>query len=376
MAPEERSTLLRPPPADPNKAPIENVLEVTEVGVLGPDIFTNTRRAWVPPGARGVYGGTVIAQCLASAQKTVPDDFYPHSCHCYFILAGSGSIPILFHVERVRDGRSFATRTVQARQRGRCIFTTTISFVREDAGGERTVRHAVPMPDEAKAPPPLDWQEEPEWARGGPFQNYRMPAVRGSDPTARPDEQRCQQWMRCRGKISDAGGRQAHLNALAYVSDSTFIGTVGRVHRLWRLPFKPEDYDGMAEEYQPHVKDLAEFEGLGSTVEEWKTRPKLGMMVSLDHSIYFHEPGRVKVDEWMFADMESPWSGDGRGFVTQRIFAKDGTLLATCVQEASPRRALRDVNEANLLVGRCATGSGRARQEQVVNQARNDGAVK
>jgi acyl-CoA thioesterase len=328
----------------------------------GQDIFTNTRKAWVPPGARGVYGGTVIAQCLASAQKTVPDDFYPHSCHCYFILAGSGSIPILFHVERVRDGRSFATRTVQARQRGRCIFTTTISFVREDAGGEKTVRHAVPMPDEASTPPAPDWQDEPEWAKGGPFQNYRMPVV---NPAARPDEQRCQQWMRCRGKISEAGGRQAHLNALAYISDSTFIGTVSRVHRLWRMPFKPEDFDdGVAEEYKERFQKLAEHEGLGSTVDEWKTRPKLGMMVSLDHSIYFHEPRRVKVDEWMFADMETPWSGDGRGFVTQRIFASDGTLLATCVQEVSfawrPPSVLYCWSNvwANLAIGRCALEFG------------------
>ncbi|KAJ5009105.1 Acyl-coenzyme A thioesterase 8 [Colletotrichum sp. SAR 10_99] len=141
-----RSTIVRPPPEDPNKSPIENVLEVTELGVLGPDIFTNTRQPWHPPGARGIFGGAVIAQCLASAQKTVPNDFFVHSCHCYFLLAGSSEIPILFHVERVRDGRSFATRTVQARQRGRCIFTTTVSFVKEGAGGETQVRHAAPLP--------------------------------------------------------------------------------------------------------------------------------------------------------------------------------------------------------------------------------------
>ncbi|QPH04133.1 hypothetical protein C2857_000866 [Epichloe festucae Fl1] len=358
MAREERSTLLRPPPADPDKAPIENVLEVTEVGVLGTDIFTNTRKAWVPPGARGVYGGTVIAQCLASAQKTVPDDFHPHSCHCYFILAGSGAVPILYHVERVRDGRSFATRTVQARQRGRCIFTTTISFVREAeaeaeaaAGGERrgtgtgrtvvvvpTVRHATPMPEEAHSPPPEDWDDEPGWARGGPFVSYRMPDVRrrghGADGAdERPDQVRCQQWVRCRGSISRAGGRQAHLNALAYVSDSAFISTVSRVHRLWRLPFAPDDYESMDDEQRARVRDFARQDGLGTAVEEWKQRGRLGMMVSLDHSIYFHEPASVRVDEWMFADMDSPWSGDGRGFVTQRIFARDGTLLATCVQE-------------------------------------------
>lgn len=102
-----------------------------------------------------MYGGAVIAQCLAAAQHTVPPPspandnavFLIHSMHCYFVLAGDTAIPILYHVERVRDGRSFVTRTVQARQRGKCIFTTTLSFVREGSGGETTVDHGWDMPD-------------------------------------------------------------------------------------------------------------------------------------------------------------------------------------------------------------------------------------
>ncbi|OLN96507.1 Acyl-coenzyme A thioesterase 8 [Colletotrichum chlorophyti] len=326
-----RSTIIRPPPDDPNKSPIENVLEVTELGVLGPDIFTNTRQPWHPPGARGIFGGAVIAQCLASAQKTVPNDFFVHSCHCYFLLAGSSEIPILFHVERVRDGRSFATRTVQARQRGRCIFTTTVSFVKEGSGGEKQLRHAAPLPNGVRAPP-TEWNGEPEWSRHSPFQTYRIQMVGGED--ARPDEVRSQNWVRARGRISVSGGHQAHLNALAYMSDSYFIGTVGRIHKLWRFPFKPEEFDDLPPELKEQVERLNEFEGnTESGVEYWKGRPRLGMMVSLDHSIYFHEPRRVRADEWMFTEMESPWSGDGRGVVLQKIFGADGTLLATCVQE-------------------------------------------
>lgn len=79
--------------------------------------------------------------------RTVPADFAVHSMHCYFVLAGDSEIPILYHVERVRDGRSFVTRTVQARQRGRPIFTTTLSFSRVGSGGEKTINHAVPKPD-------------------------------------------------------------------------------------------------------------------------------------------------------------------------------------------------------------------------------------
>ena len=113
------------------------------------------RELWHPPGARGVYGGAVIAQCLSAAQLTVPApspasdnaEYLIHSMHCYFVLAGDSAIPILYHVERVRDGKSFVTRTVQARQRGKCIFTTTLSFMREGRSGERTVDHGWDLPE-------------------------------------------------------------------------------------------------------------------------------------------------------------------------------------------------------------------------------------
>ncbi|KAH7019097.1 thioesterase-like superfamily-domain-containing protein [Ilyonectria destructans] len=333
---DEQPTLLRPPERDATKAPIENVLEVTELKVLGPDVFSNTRKQWHPPGARGIYGGAVIAQTLAAAQKTVPDQFFPHSCHCYFLLAGSDEIPILYHVERVRDGRSFATRTVQARQQGRCIFTTTISFVREATGGKKQVRHAAPLPDGIVAPAD-DWDGEPEWARSGPFQSHRIEVLRGRDPDAQPYERKCRQWLRARGNISEAGGHQAHLNALAYMSDSYFIGTVSRIHGLWRFPFEPEEVASLPEATQQQVAHLSEFEGMGPDLEDWKGRPRLGMVVSLDHSIYFHEPRAVRADEWMFTEMDSPWAGDGRGVVTQRIFGSDGVLLATCYQEGVVR---------------------------------------
>lgn len=309
----------------------------------------------------------MIAMCLAAGQKTVPDDFTIHSCHCYFILAGSSEIPVLFHVEKVRDGRSYATRTVQARQRGRPIFTTTMSFTKAHArsdgdgdGGAATaaahvpnhefkdnvVRHAAPMPSDPAtgrplAPPPDDFDDEPELANSGPFQNYRATVVNSDGP---PQNKKLRSWYRARGRISEAGGHQAHLNALAYVSDSYFIGTISRIHRLWRYPFPARDFGDMPKELQGHIRQLNDFEGYNpdgshneKTFEEfrefWKDRPDIGMMVSLDHSIYFHEPRKVRADEWMLSEMESPWAGDGRGVVTQRIFAKDGTLLATCFQE-------------------------------------------
>ena len=110
------------------------------------DLFTNTRPLWRPPGARGLYGGSVIAQCLAAAHKSVPSDFLIHSMHCYFVLAGNPDVPIIYYVERIRSGRSFATRTVQARQKGNVIFTTTMSFMKEGSGGKKLVEHFRPMP--------------------------------------------------------------------------------------------------------------------------------------------------------------------------------------------------------------------------------------
>lgn len=110
--------------------------------------------------------------------RTVPADFAVHSMHCYFVLAGDSEIPILYHVERVRDGRSFVTRTVQARQRGRPIFTTTLSFSRVGSGGEKTVMHAVRMPDV-----PLPDDSLPGTAKalgdssGGPFESRKAGIV-------------------------------------------------------------------------------------------------------------------------------------------------------------------------------------------------------
>jgi acyl-CoA thioesterase 8 len=351
---DNRATLLREPPPDLTKAPIENVLEVTELAVLGPvsphcpqaafnipsnplrNIFTNTRVPWHPPGARGIYGGSVIAMCLAAGQRTVPADFAVHSCHCYFLLAGSSELPILFHVEKVRDGRSFATRTVQARQKGRCIFTTTISFVRPSSSGpaDRQVSHASPMPvgegGHPLVPPPDDFADEPELLNQGPFQGHRIEVVNKDHPDTHGKKTR--QWVRARGKI--VGGQQAHLQALAYVSDSYFIGTIGRIHRLWRFPFRAEEISKLPEDMQKRVRTLNDWEGMGDP-DEMVGRPEIGMMVSLDHTIYFHEPWKVRADEWMLNEMESPWSGDGRGVVIQKIFSKDGTLLATCMQEVS-----------------------------------------
>ncbi|GAB7354974.1 hypothetical protein MBLNU459_g5588t1 [Dothideomycetes sp. NU459] len=343
------STLIKPPPPDPSHAPIESVLELTQLSIIDPNLFTNTRPLWHPPGARGIYGGAVIAQCLAAAQQTVPENFTVHSMHCYFVLAGNSEIPVIYHIERVRDGKSFATRTVQARQRGQPIFTTTMSFVRQNSGGTKLVEHAMEMP------PVRDPVEEEDMALGGdgsPFQSQRLEIL--NHDSDKPQDKKTRQWVKAKGRISPSGGHQAHLSALAYMSDSYFIGTVSRVHKLWR--YSMTDKDGKSTIDEEVIKKLRamddetlrRMQGMDEDViealrhmrdlnETAVRRPQVGMMVSLDHTIYFHSPRDFRADEWMFTEMESPWAGDGRGLVIQRIYTRSGILIATCVQEGLVR---------------------------------------
>ncbi|KAF2124692.1 Thioesterase/thiol ester dehydrase-isomerase [Dothidotthia symphoricarpi CBS 119687] len=347
------STLLRPPPGRSSQAPIENLLELTQLSDIDPDLFTNTRPLWTPPGARGIFGGAAIAQTLSAAQKTVPRDFTVHSMHCYFVLAGSADIPIIYHVERVRSGKSFATRTVQARQRGKVIFTTTMSFVRQNSAGDKLVEHAYPMPD---VPGPVEDMDDLDVSGGtqGPFQSQRLDIENNDSEHAHV--KKCRQWVKARGIISPEGGHEAHLSAIAYMSDSYFVGTVARVHKLWRYSTLREskhkstiDEDVLkkllamddVELKRLNIVDEADLDRIrrlknGETAVE-DPIPEIGMMVSLDHTIYFHNPRTFRADEWIFTEMETPWAGDGRGVVHQRMYTQDGVLIATCVQEGVVR---------------------------------------
>lgn len=351
-------TLIKPPPPSENKSPIEDVLELTSLSDIEPNLFTNTRPLWHPPGARGIYGGAAIAQCLAAAQRTVPDNFTVHSMHCYFVLNGNADIPIIYHVEHVREGRSFCTRTVQARQRGQPIFTTTLSFMREGAGGKKLVEHAAPMPS-GMVPKQID-EEDVFRGKNSPFISQRIDIQNNESKDIHTKKAR--QWIKARGRISEAGGHQAHLSALAYMSDSYFIGTVARVHSLWRYstsPKKPSEAGGGKLGITPEVikklkamdeETLKRMEGMDDDVIKQlravefdadgnmvglEQKPEIGMMVSLDHSIYFHSPRDFRADEWLYTECESPWAGDGRGLVFQRMYTKEGRLVASCVQEVS-----------------------------------------
>jgi acyl-CoA thioesterase 8 len=160
--------------------------------------------------------------------------------------------------------------------------------------------------------------------------------------------------MKARGTISAAGGHEAHLSAIAYMSDSYFVGTIARAHKLWRYSTQRKsnakstaDEDVLKKLLAMDDAELKRIKGVDEADIQRLRRmrngedtsrdatPEIGMMVSLDHTIYFHNPRSFRADEWILSEMETPWSGDGRGLVFQRMYAKDGTLIASCVQEVS-----------------------------------------
>ena len=320
--PRTSSTLKPAPPPVPTLSTLENTLTLTPLPELGPDIFTNTRPQWQPFGARGIYGGAVIAQSLLAATHTVEPQFYPHSMHCYFVLAGNPHLPLIYHVDNIRAGRSFQTRTVRALQQGKCIFTCTISFTLhvEEVRGEdgevekRVVSHQPVMPA-GKIAGPEECEDEPaiiaRLLAAGRIDKEQAEAAQRrweKDPwdwrriasdypeSTPPGEKVFRSWVRCKDAVQEKG---MQLAALAYLSDSWLLGTVGRANQKAR------------------VSDI-------------------GMMVSLDHTIHFHTEN-VKMGEWLLVETQSPWAGGERGLARQTIYASDGRALASCEQEGMIR---------------------------------------
>ena len=150
-----------------------------------------------------------------------------------------------------------------------------------------------------------------------------------------PHARKLHSWLRSHNKIQ--GGVPAHLSALAYMSDSWFIGSAARVHKLSNLNHrerKPSPYLLRMNELELEYNTASKADFMVNN----KPAPpsaRIGMIVSLDHTIYFHRPKETKADEWLCSEMQSPWSGEGRGLVTQHIWNREGLLIATCIQEVS-----------------------------------------
>ncbi len=264
-------------------------------------IETNLFRGVSPDeGWQRVYGGQVIGQALVAASRTVDDPSrIAHSLHGYFLRPGDTTCPILYQVDRIRDGRSFTTRRVKAIQKGQAIFSMSVSFQVMETGLE----HQMTAPT---TPPPEDCKSEAmlmdEYLRDVPdadptfLKRSRPIEMRFADPTndANPQPLPPEQsvWI----KTIDTMPEDVRLNQclLAYASDMTLIDTSYRPHAInWRQ-----------DNFQ---------------------------VASLDHAMWFHRP--FKTDEWLLYHQDSPYSGGARGFSRGTFYDSDGVLVASCAQE-------------------------------------------
>ena len=238
-----------------------------------------------------------------AASRTVEEARHAHSLHGYFLRAGDTSIPILYKVDRIRDGRSFTTRQVIAIQKGQPIFAMSISFQVEEEG----LSHQFPMPD---APDPESLQDDDEiraqqakeWPEQyqdsfGTSSAIEMRSIDPLDllnPVASEPKQMC--WMKTREKLPD--GQRLHQCVLAYLSDWSLLDTTTRPHAISFL--------------QDNVQ-----------------------MASLDHAMWFHRPFRA--DEWLLYVQDSPSASGARGFNRGLIYNRAGELVASATQEGLMR---------------------------------------
>ncbi|MGO8870819.1 MAG: acyl-CoA thioesterase [Acidimicrobiales bacterium] len=245
-----------------------------------------------------VFGGQVAAQSLMAAGRTV-DAGRPHSLHAYFLRPGDPSVPILYEVDRIRDGRSFTTRRVVAIQHGRAIFNLSASFHVDEEG----LSHQIPMP-EVPAPETLDTlatRLEPyretlgDWfARPHPIDQRHIGELPFSRKASKEPIQRL--WIRADGTLPD--DPLLHACIAAYASDMSLFDTMLAPHDVsW---------------------DHTDFMG-----------------ASLDHCMWFHRPFRA--DEWLLYDMDSPTASGGRGLARGFLFTSDGELVVSMVQEGLMR---------------------------------------
>jgi len=280
----------------PGSTTLEELLALVDLEPLEHNIYRGQNR---DIGTGRVFGGQVLSQALVAARRTVDEPREAHSLHGYFILPGDLNAPIVYFVERLRDGGSFTTRRVTAIQHGRAIFNLSASF----QGQEEGLSHQVPAPE---VPEPEDLEPEldriravaeqiPESSRAVLTQD-RPIDFRPVDPPdflhPEPAPPIRRTWFRAQGRIPDEA--ILHQAVLAYASDYGLLATA----------------------LQPHGKPLRD--------------PGL-QVASLDHALWFHAPFRV--DEWMLYEVDSPRSGGSRGFSRGSVYTREGTLVASSAQE-------------------------------------------
>ncbi|MEL0250964.1 MAG: acyl-CoA thioesterase II [Novosphingobium sp.] len=284
---------------DSNPSPqelVDRLLDLLDVKDHGGDRFEGRRKIG---GVGRVFGGQVIGQALASAERTVPNDRPVHSLHAYFLRGGNEDHEIDFKVERDLDGGSFSNRRVVASQLGKPILNMVASFHKREDGRY----HAEPMP-EVSGPDDLASEADlrrryaekmPEKARAQmlqprPIELRPLEARHWMD--SGPREPRAHTWFRSVAALPD--DPRIHRAVLAYASDMTLLGTSTLPHDI-----------------------------------SWSKGNLMG--ASLDHAVWFHDDFRA--DEWLLYACDSPWAGRARGFNRGRIYTRGGRLVASVAQE-------------------------------------------
>jgi len=276
---------------------IEELISILDLEDLERNLF---RGRSPQTGWQRVFGGQVIAQALVAAQRTVEPDRAVHSLHCYFMRPGDPAVPIIYEVDRIRDGGSFTTRRVVAIQHGHAIFSLSASFQIDEPGLE----HAIEMPEGIPGPETLLREKDliaqffdqlPEhikryWLSERPIELRPVSLTHYITREKLPPKQHI--WVRATGEIPDDRALQSAV--LAYLSDMTLLDTSLFAHG--RSVFDPEI-----------------------------------QAASLDHAMWFHRPH--KLDDWLLYTQDSPNASGARGFTRGSIYATDGTLVASVAQE-------------------------------------------
>lgn len=283
-------------------SPVSELIELLSLERLEQDLFRGQSR---DIGTRFVFGGQVLGQALSAAQATMEKPRPAHSLHAFFLRAGDVDHPIVYEVDRTRDGGSFSVRRVTAIQHGKVIFFCAASFQEVEQGAEHQLSMPeVPRPADIPPGPPLAPEvleklpiKVQRWLdRAGPFEFRHVYPRDELAPPKRPPYQHV--WFRLPEKVGDAP--ELHRALLAYASDFHLLGTATFPHGI--------SY------YQPNVQ-----------------------MASLDHAMWFHRPFRA--DEWLLYSIDSPSAGGSRGLARGMIYDEQGRLVASTAQEGLIRIA-------------------------------------
>jgi acyl-CoA thioesterase II len=274
----------------------DELLELLDLERIDDDLF---RGQQMPTTRPMVFGGQVAAQSLVAASRTVAEPYTAHSLHSYFLQPGDPGSPTIYDVENLRDGRSFLTRRVIARQHGRPIYAQTVNFHLSEPGLEhQEPMPDVPGPDDASVRPVTHRQQEELHADQWNVADIRFvgSSASGLEPDpVHPARQRV--WLRVSSPLPD--DQFWHRAAFTYLSDMTLVGAAMAPHGI---SFGKGD----------------------------------AFVASLDHAVWFHRPFRA--DEWWLYDQVSPSASSGRTLVIARVFGQDGSLVASVAQAAVLRR--------------------------------------